>query len=150
MKILIILVLSVVLFGCFHESETEDNYEMMLSATDSFDQPATIFMQGETIKLNYSLTNTGERDLIILTGTGCLVRYEIIDLSGNYIGVVPRLCLTVLPTETPLKPGETINDTFLWDQTVLLPPYNIPIGGYNIKAIFPGFEKSVSIQINII
>jgi len=148
LKVLIVLSLAIFIQGCLKDSSTT-GYTVTLSATDVFNQPSNTYTQGEKVQLNLAITNTGNTDISVLTGS-CLASYEIFNSSGSSIGNVPIVCLAVVPTPTPLKPGNTLSESILWLQDTTSSNTQLPIGTYNITGTVPGLAKKATITISII
>ena len=150
-KNLIVVSLAVLLYGCSHDDAPSTDYTITISATDIFDQQSSTYTQGEIIQLNLTITNTGDNDISFLTGDGCLADYEIFNSNNASIGNVPRICLAVIPIDTPLKNGDTLSESVSWNQdTNLSVTTQLPIGTYSITGNVFGHEKSASITIAII
>ncbi|MGO1659311.1 MAG: hypothetical protein ACTHYN_12015 [Marinobacter sp.] len=123
---------------------------MTITATDTFSQSSNTYTQGELIRFDLIITNTGVSDVSFMTGDGCLADYEIFDENMSSIGFVPRACAPVIPTATPLNPGATLSESVTWSQETDSEEAQLPIGTYTITAEVWGHEKNASIKITII
>ena len=129
----------------------EAEFQIKIRTLDKFDQETQVFVQGEKITIELSITNLTDAEKLLRMGTGQIFDFQLINKSSEIVWDWSFHRVFTQAFHDIIVPGnETETRTEFWDQIVN--DGNMPaIGDYTLEGWFVGAREEIAtIDISII